>query len=162
MEHFIAVTCLVTFIATLSFCSGASIKSEDPPCRSEVSRIQKEHLENNFFLNYVVLPQCDKRGYYKALQRTIEGFMCSTPYGTPVDYSYFTAQGPCRRLQQCVKHYQSEGANDHNLIRCDKFGYFKRVQRTEAGKICVAVYGKIFKTTNVSRKRDCYDAIFRH
>lgn len=28
MEHFIAVTCLVIFIATLSFCSGASIKSE--------------------------------------------------------------------------------------------------------------------------------------
>lgn len=71
------------------------------------------------------------------------------------------APGPCKRLKRCVEEHQAPGVRDHKLIRCDKFGYFKPVQRTDAGKICVRLFdGKVLKTTNVFRKRDCYGKSF--
>ena len=42
------------------------------------------------------------------------------------------------------------------MIRCDKHGYFKSVQRRDDGeKICVDVRGNVRKSSGVKGKKDC-------
>ena len=60
-------------------------------------------------------------------------------------------------MRQCLrqKHYTSKGVKEHKLIRCDKFGYFKTLQKQDGKMICVDFQGNIKKSFGVTGRKDC-------
>ena len=61
-------------------------------------------------------------------------------------------------MRECLKqkYHTTQGVKDHKLLRCDKHGYFKPVQRQNDGeKICVDPRGNVRKSSGVKGKKDC-------
>ncbi|CAB4014630.1 Hypothetical predicted protein, partial [Paramuricea clavata] len=105
--------------------------------------------------------RCDDQGRFKPLQRFNEKLECYFPNGADFINEY-AVRGPCRKLKQCLrqKYRTSKGVKEHEWIRCDKYGYFKPLQKQENGKmICVDVQGNIRKSFGVTGKQDCSYAV---
>ena len=68
---------------------------------------------------------------------------------------FFLELKPCKALKKCVEDREAPGSSDHKLISCDKSGYFKLIQKTDTGNICVNFQGIISKTSNVTSFSDC-------
>ena len=77
---------------------------------------------------------------------------------TDIECLHFSsAQGPCRQLRWCLRHkyHTTKGVKEHKMIRCDKFGYFKPLQKLDGRKICVDPQGNIRKSSGVKGNQDC-------
>ncbi|XP_046840403.1 uncharacterized protein LOC124434565 [Xenia sp. Carnegie-2017] len=148
------------FVIYLSgICSGAVIQVETTnygPCHQ---------LENNpLRLHFGTEARCKKNGNFKPLQTFNMKLECYFPMG--VDYvQRYPGNGPCRMLKQCLrqKHHEFGGLKEHKWIRCDKYGYFKPLQKQEKGnRICVDFYGNIRKRNKVTNRADCIKSIIAH
>ena len=126
---------------------------DSQPC----AKVAQEHFKTS---SGDMLVRCDKQGRFKPLQRFHKKLECFFPNGADFTSDY-AVQGPCRQLRRCLRHkyHTTKGVKEHKMIRCDKFGYFKPLQKLDGRMICVDFHGNIRKSSGVKGNQDCLYAV---